>query len=383
MDALLDIGRFFINPVLYIALLAAVLLGYFRVKKERKMFRTRIVWGWKEFAGLLKDGLLFALLFSVLFSGIGLVVPIEWLIALSVAAVVLMVTGIYQLGSFIYLASGAVVIGWMFRTNDWNLTLGKYSYDGYFVDWDWLLPVALISGAMVIAEGLLIKKHAAKAASPRLEISSRGLAAAVYTTKRLWLLPVLLIVPGDLIESYAPYWPQLPIGESMFSFMLFPVVFGFQSRARKSMPVYLYPAMGGLVWKLGAAIVLLALGAFFWAPLAFVAMAAGAVLRLAITVIYELKERQGNNAVAPQPIGVMIIDVLPDSPAQKMGLLRGEVIRKVNGLSVSNEMELYEAIQVNAAHCRLEVLDHSREVRLRQHVIFRHDHHRLGLIVVK
>lgn len=65
-----------------------------------------------------------------------------------------------------------------------------------------------------------------------------------------------------------------------------------------------------------------------------------------------------------------------------MGLLRGEVIRKVNGIAITNESELYEAIQVNAAHCRLEVLDHNLEVRLRQHVIFRHDHHRLGLLVV-
>jgi hypothetical protein len=383
MDVLLDIGRFFINPVFYIALLTAVLIGYFRVKKERKMFRTRIVWGWREFADLLKNGVMFAFLFSVIFVGIGLAVPIEWLIALSAISIMLMVSGVYQLGSFIYLATAAVFVGWLFHANNWTLDFGMFSYSGYAISFEWLLPVALISGAMVIAEGLLISKHGAAAASPRLETSSRGLSAAAYTAKRLWLLPVLLVVPGDLIESYAPYWPQLPIGQSMFSFILFPAVFGFQSRARKTMPIYLYPAVGGKVLKLGAAIILLSLGALLWPPLAFVALAAGTAARLAIAVNYALKERQGNIAVAPQALGVMIIDVLPDSPAYKMGLLRGEVIRKVNGLSVSNEMELYEAIQVNAAHCRLEVLDHSQEVRLRQHVIFRHDHHRLGLIVVK
>ena len=66
-----------------------------------------------------------------------------------------------------------------------------------------------------------------------------------------------------------------------------------------------------------------------------------------------------------------------------MGLVIGECIRRVNGQTVSNERELYEAIQINAAHCRLEVLDHQGEVRLRQHVIYRHDHHRLGLLVVR
>lgn len=383
MDALLDIGRFFINPVFYIALLSAVLLGYFRVKRERKMFRTRVVWGWTEFSGLIKDGLLFAVIFSVIFAGVGLVVPLEWLVALSIISIIVMISGFYYLGSFIYLALAAVVLGWLFRANDWTIDLFLTDFSGYYLDWDWLLPVALIAGAFVIVEGILIGRTGAVSASPRSQKSSRGLMSAVYDAKRLWLLPVLLAVPGDLLDSVAPYWPQLPIGESSFSFILFPFVFGFQNRARKTLPVYLYPVIGKSTWKLGVAVIVLALGSFAWAPMAFAALVIGAVGRLAITVNYEVKERKGNHAVAPQSLGVMIVDVLPDSPADKMGLVRGEVIRKVNGLSVSNETELYEAIQVNAAHCRLEVLDHSREVRLRQHVIFRHDHHRLGLIVVK
>lgn len=370
------------NPVLYIALIAAILLGYFRVKRERKMFRTRIEWGGTEFSGLIKDGLLFALIFSVLIAGVGLVVPLEWLIALSIISAVVVISGFYYLGSFIYLALGAVLLGWLASNNGWSANLLLADYQGLFVDWDWLLPVALIAGALVIAEGILIRRHGANSASPRLEKSSRGLLAATYMAKRLWLLPVLFVVPSSVIDAL-PYWPQLPIGESSFSLILFPVVFGYQGLSRKDLPAYLYPAIGKSVWKLGAGIIVLALGALLWAPLALGALVLGAAGRLAITIYYEMKQRQGNNAVAPQALGVMIVDVLPDSPAYKMGLVRGEVIRKVNGLTVSNEMELYEAIQVNAAHCRLEVLDHSREVRLRQHVIFRHDHHRLGLIVVK
>lgn len=382
MDLFLDIGKFFVNPVLYIALLAAILLGYFRVKRERKMFRTRIEWGGTEFAGLIKDGLLFALIFSVLIAGIGLVVPLEWLIALSIVSALMVVSGFYYLGSFIFLALGAVVLGWLASNNGWSADLLIADYRGLFVDWIWLLPVALITGTIVVAEGILIRRHGAMSASPRLEKSSRGLLAATYMAKRLWLLPVLFVVPSAVIDAL-PYWPQLPIGESSFSLILFPIVLGYQGISRKTLPAYLYPSIGNTVWKLGAGIILLALGSFFWAPLAFAALVLGAMGRLAITIYYEMKQRQGNNAVAPQALGVMIVDVLPDSPAHKMGLVRGEVIRKVNGLTVSNEMELYEAIQVNAAHCRLEVLDHSREVRLRQHVIFRHDHHRLGLIVVK
>lgn len=363
-------------------MIAAVLLGYFRVKRERKSFRTRIVWGWTEFIGLLKEGLQFALIYSVLIAGIGLVVPMEWLWALSIVSIIVVISGIYQLASFVYLAAGAVALGWLFRKNDWSFGFLDFEYNGYFVEWQWLFPVALIAGAILIAEGVQIAKHGAISASPALHKTQRGMRAAVYLPKRLWLLPVLFVVPGSFLESYAPYWPQFPLGESMFSFVLFPVVFGFQSRARRTLPLYFYPKVGKATWITGVGVIVLTLTAFFWEPMALIALAAGCIGRLFVSVYFAVKERQGNHIVAPQPTGVMIVDVLPNSPAEKMGLLRGEVIRKVNGLTVTNESELYEAIQVNAAHCRLEVLDHNREVRLRQHVVFRHDHHRLGLIVV-
>lgn len=382
MDLLLDIGRIFVNPLLYIALIAAIMLGYFRVKRERKTFRTRIVWGWTEFSGFLKDGLKYAVIFSVVFAGAGLVLPLEWLAALSIISILMVISGFYSAGSFIYLAAAAVGLVGLFDANGWSLDLGFTDFNGYAIATEWLLPVALLAGALVIAEGLLISKTGAASASPQLEKSSRGLKAAVYGSKRLWLIPLLLVVPGSLIEEAAPYWPQLPIGESSFSFILFPFVFGFQNRARKTLPVYLFPKIGKMTWQLGIGIVLLALLGLLWAPMAIVALVLGIIGRIAITVYFEQKERHGKHAVTPKAEGVMIVDVLPDSPAHKMGLQRGEVIRKVNGLAVSNETELYQAIQVNAAHCRLEVLDHNDELRLRQHVIFRHDHHRLGLIVV-
>lgn len=382
MDLLLDIGRIFVNPLLYIALIAAIMLGYFRVKRERKTFRTRIVWGWTEFSGFLKDGLKYAVIFSVIFAGAGLVLPLEWLAALSIISILMIISGFYSAGSFIYLAAAAVALVGLFDANGWSLNLGFTDFNGYAIAMEWLLPVALLAGALVIAEGLLISKTGAASASPQLEKSSRGLKAAVYGSKRLWLIPLLLVVPGSLIEEAAPYWPQLPIGESSFSFILFPFVFGFQNRARKTLPVYLFPQIGKMTWQLGIGIVLLTLLGLLWAPMAIVALVLGVIGRIAITIYFEQKERHGKHAVTPKAEGVMIVDVLPDSPAHKMGLQRGEVIRKVNGLAVSNETELYQAIQVNAAHCRLEVLDHNDELRLRQHVIFRHDHHRLGLIVV-
>ena len=134
---------------------------------------------------------------------------------------------------------------------------------------------------------------------------------------------------------------------------------------------------------LGVAVILVGFAAMWMPILGWMALLIGVVCRAAISIIVSIGERNGAFAVAPSSTGVVIAGVLPDSPGEKMGLKPGECIRSVNGRQVSNEKELYDAIQINAAHCRLQVIGRDGEVRLMQQVIYRHDHHRLGLLVVR
>jgi hypothetical protein len=383
LELLKGISKLFINPLFYIAILFAILLGYVRVKRERRSFRTRILWGWTEMKRMFADIWVFAVILSILSIGIGLTVTTDWIATYSIISAILVMLFMYQLGSPIVAA--ALAIGAMWIGFEMNLTFSFLTFD-WFGEMNWIqlsLPVALIIGAAVIVEGLLISKTGAESASPILVKSSRGLTAASYLSKRLWMIPLLVIVPGDVIQEFSPYWPQFTFGSESFGLVLFPVVIGYQQKTRRSLPVNLFPKLGMSVAAVGLGTVILSITAFWFPVMAAISLAIGAIARIGVWLNFAIKERQGNHAVAPKDSGVMIAGVLPDSPAEKMGLVIGECIRKVNGQTVSNERELYEAIQINAAHCRLEVLDHQGEVRLRQHVIYRHDHHRLGLLVVR
>ncbi|WP_394188725.1 PDZ domain-containing protein [Paenisporosarcina quisquiliarum] len=379
LELLKGIGKLFLNPLVYITVVFAVLLGYVRVKRERRSFRTRILWGWTEVKRLVADTWLFALILSVISIATGLTVTMDWILAFSVASILLVVLYVYQIGSPIFAAALAILA----------MGLG-YSFSFIGFDWNpadnWMVvavSVGVLIGAVVFVEGWMIRKEGAHSASPILEKSSRGMNAAVYLSKRLWLLPILVLVPGDVISTYAPYWPQITIGQDAFGLVLLPVVIGFAQKARRTLPVYFYPVVGKAVMVVGVSVVVIALIGIWMPIFGVISLAVGVVSRLGVWLYFSMKERQGSYAVSPHNLGVMIAGVLPDSPADKMGLVVGECIRKVNGLSVTNERDLYEAIQINAAHCRLEVLDHQGEVRLRQHVIYRHDHHRLGLLVVR
>ncbi|MEK5214827.1 PDZ domain-containing protein [Psychrobacillus sp. FSL H8-0487] len=377
------IGRFFLHPAVYVTLLFSILIGYVRVKRERRQFRTRLLWGWTEAKGFLLDGIIWALILSVISVAIGLVIPNSWLLIYSMWMLLFILLFTYQFGSAIYTIALGTATAYAMYTFNWSLDVFTWTVSGLDVLQAGIVPVAIIAGLLLIVEGVLIQKHGSAQASPKLVTTHRGIESIVYHVKKLWLLPILLVIPGDVIPTYLPYWPQFTLGETAFSFVVFPFVIGFQQKSQHSLPIHFFAGYGKIVWQLGIVITIIAAIGYFEPLVSAIAILIGVIARLLITIIKYQQEKTGNYAVSPQSNGVMIAGVLSGSPAEKMGLLIGERIVKVNGQKVENEQELYEAVQINAAHCRLEVLDSNGELRLRQHILFRHDHYRLGLILVR
>lgn len=377
------IGRFFLHPAVYVTLLFSILIGYVRVKRERRQFRTRLLWGWTEAKGFLLDGIIWALILSVISVAIGLVIPNSWLLIYSMWMLLFILLFTYQFGSAIYTIALGTATAYAMYTFNWSFDVFTWTVSGLDILQAGIVPVAIIAGLLLIVEGVLIQKHGSAQASPKLVTTHRGIEAIVYHVKKLWLLPILLVIPGDVIPTYLPYWPQFTLGETAFSFVVFPFVIGFQQKSQHSLPIHFFAGYGKIVWQLGIVITIIAAIGYFEPLVSAIAILIGVIARLLITIIKYQQEKTGNYAVSPQSNGVIIAGVLSGSPAEKMGLLIGERIVKVNGQKVENEQELYEAVQINAAHCRLEVLDSNGELRLRQHILFRHDHYRLGLILVR
>ncbi len=383
VDILEAVALFFLNPLLIAVLFTAVGVGYFRVKKERRSFKVRLLPGLTELKRLLAESWSYALVLSVLISGAGLLADPGWLVLFSASALVALLTFYYKVTSPIYFAAVA-----FFSLYFIERYMGDFSFRGWTPGQadllgDLAVTIPVIAGLFLLAEGLLISRHTIRYASPALMHTNRGLRAAAFKTKRLWLLPVVFLVPGDMISAFVPYWPQFTFGESAFSFVPVPVIIGFSQVARSLYPDVLFPKIGRAVVWTGGMVVVVGLAALWLPILGWVALLVGVLCRATISISASVRDRRGGFAVAPRPAGVVIAGIVPGSPGEKMGLLPGECIRSVNGLQVSNEKELYDAIQLNAAHCRLQVIDRQGEVRLMQQVIYRHDHHRLGLLVVR
>ena len=122
IESVTAIGRFLLNPVVYIAILLAIFLGYSRVKQERKFFNRRIVWGWTELIGQWKHGWLYALIISIISVVAGLTVPKTFLLVLLAISVVALVFFFINGLSPIYTMGLATLAVWGMYTYDFNRT---------------------------------------------------------------------------------------------------------------------------------------------------------------------------------------------------------------------------------------------------------------------
>ncbi|WP_166805865.1 PDZ domain-containing protein [Jeotgalibacillus sp. R-1-5s-1] len=365
-----------LNPVLYIGAVAAGLAGVWRIKRERKDLRTSVKPWYIELAGFFGLSLILGLLFSVGLSGAGIPLNLYWIYAVSALTLLIMLTGQFRLLSSAFLfpivAGGAVAI--MF----FNVTLPEWFPEPAT---ELLLPAAVIMSLLLIGEGLLIRFNAGENTSPRFITTPRGMKAGAFFTKRMWLVPLLIPVPDGAITALG-WWPLIDTGGS-YSLLILPAVIGFQLTVVHDLPDSILKRISAQVIWLGLLCGVIAAGSIYAPVLIYVSFAAAFIGRLVLVLRTRALCRYSGYHFIDKERGVMIIEVLPGSPAAKMGLLRGEIIHKVNGQLVKNETEIYAALQKNLAHCKLEILNYDGEVRYAQTALHEGQHYQLGLILIE
>lgn len=76
-----------------------------------------------------------------------------------------------------------------------------------------------------------------------------------------------------------------------------------------------------------------------------------------------------------------MIAVIPDTPAAKMGVQKGDIILDCNDEEVKNESELYAALQKNSAYCHLRIRTFEGDLKITESAIYADGPHEIGLIL--
>lgn len=373
-------GKLFWNPLFYYLFFLAAVLGVLRVKRERRNFHVRVQDAYFELRQLFPLGIMIGLGASILIVTAGLVIPLGAVVLFALFTFLWSLTGRMRLISPVYIV-GAAFFALIFAA---GRTLPIPIFAKVFTGLDGKIypTIGILMAILLVIEGILILRNGSKATSPKLIKSKRGQSVGIHEVKRLWAVPMFLLIPGDAITLPLDWWPVFSFGGQTYSLLLVPFAIGFHQQIQAQLPKEAVQLFGKRVITLGVLTLLLA-SIGYWIPLATIAVVAFAMIgRETLTLRQRISEENMPFYFSKRNHGVMILGILPHSPAEKMALQVGELITKVNGTTVYNEKAFYEALQRNRAHCKLEVIDVNGQIRFVQRALFEGEHHELGALFV-
>lgn len=242
------------------------------------------------------------------------------------------------------------------------------------------IPALLVLAALLhLAEALLARWQGARLAAPLFLKGKRGKVVGGYQLEAFWPLPLFLLIPSGAGIGDLPWHPLLGGGLGLVSL---PVIIGFSEMTQGLLPGRKSARTAGRLLLYSTVLLALSGLAAWWSPLTVLAALAAVLLHEALGWYSALEERSLSPIFVHPPAGRKVLAVLPDSPAQELGILPGEILLKVNGVLLTDAAQLHEALRMNPAFCKLEVQNRAGESKYLQRAIYDGDHHQLGIILV-
>ncbi|MDP4526595.1 S1C family serine protease [Bacillus halotolerans] len=378
-ELLKSAGLFFLHPLFWFFVIVSLAFGYVRIKRERKTFHTRIADIYDELKFTYTKGLIPGILLSIVLGVLGISIPLGMLAIIAVMTAAAALTLRANWMSAAYIVSVSMLIGFGLQVNQAEPFLDRFP-QGFAVMWP---ALAVFLGLLVIAEGAVAYRSAHVKTSPGLVVSSRGLPIGQQLANRIWLLPLFILVPGNGLESHLSWWPVFSVPGGSFHFLWIPYFVGFGQRVQGSLPETSIIITAKRVCILGLIVSALGAASLLWTPLAGAAVCAAVSGRIFLSV----KQRVNDNAApfyfSKRDQGLMVLGIIPNTPAEDLELKIGEIITKVNGAPVKHVSDFYEALQRNRAYVKLEIIGLNGEIRFDQRASYEGEHHELGILFVK
>jgi tetrahydromethanopterin S-methyltransferase subunit F len=374
------LGKLFLHPLVYVYVLCSILLGYIRMVRERKQFSVRVYDIWYEIRTTIISGIVVGLLFSVLTLGVGIALPFEMVLVIEAVSILGMMCLLIRWLSPAYTISIAVFL--VIVLKEMNTGIDGLNKIIAGANEFHLTNILMLLVLLLIIEGILLLRGAERMTTPLISISKRGKRAGEHLAKRVWMVPLFLLVPGEGVQAIASWWPVISLGDGTYSIVFVPFVIGIMQKMKGMIPKDGIVRTGKLVLGLASIVGVCAIISYWNTFIGLLALSIAIIGREAISIVHHLQDDSKQPYFSSRPNGVVIVGILSSSAATKMGLRIGEVITKANGVSVRTEKEFYEALQKNRAFCKLEVIDVNNEPRFAQTALYEGGHHELGVLLV-
>ncbi len=355
----------------------------YRMNFNRKAF---------ELSDYFLKGILLAIGLSILSIVLGVPLTIEWYILYQGISLLLLAIGgsrfIHPVFSFsitsivLFLMDQfgqALPLSWLSQ----QVSTPNFLIDFKEADFSSLsLNSLFFTALMVLFTGLLIKNKDFNKLYPILGASRRGKTIARYQNKFLWLLPLAILVPGNLIEPFAPWWPFLSIGGNKFAVLILPVLIGLKFTISTQLIEEALENIKKDFLVLGIVAIVLFVGSYFYEQLAIVSLFILLVGAFVIYYRHRQREKLWTFKYGPAEEGLRVIAVRPDSPADRMKLTIGSVITHINEEEMSTKEDFHEVITYNRSYIRMRLKRSDGEVIMVETPLYDDDVNNLGLLIL-
>ncbi|MCS7459924.1 PDZ domain-containing protein [Paenibacillus doosanensis] len=371
-----------IHPFYYIGILLIVLQYRRQIMFERKLFHTKLhslisetwralLWGW--IGGILA---------SVLMAAVGATLTVDAVILLWIVSLVFILFRVrflcwaYAIGAIgivhvLFLAIPALADAVPRQLAEAVAGLNMPS----------LLALAAV---LHLVEAVLVRIQGTRTATPMFYGGKRGKIVGGYHLQGFWPVALFLLVPVQGGSAIALPWTPL-LGGDLWSggwaIVGFPVMIGFAEMTMSRRPQEKVRMTSRMLIVYALAVLLLALLAYLWPVLTLVASLLCILLHEALLWYSRYDESRRSPIFVHDGRGLKVLGVLPGSAAEELGIVPGEILHKVNGFPVKTKQELHQAMQVNSAFCKLEVLNLEGESKFLKRAIFSGEHHQLGILL--
>lgn len=377
-----------IHPFLYLSIVIVLLQYRKQIVFERKCFNLRIHSLIGSTLSSVGWGSLIGLLASILLVGSGVVLrPTDLLWVWGLSAIL----ALWKV-RYLCIAYAAGVIGLLQAI----VSLFPTSWIDSVPVFQSLQNVHLASLFALVAllhvmEAILVRLQAARSASPTFIQGKRGKVVGGYRLQRFWPVPMLLwmqlpdgsISFNPLVDNMPDWWPFFGSGAvlALLSLLPFPIMMGFSTVTVTQYPEQQAKQASRHLFLYGLVIAFVAVVVQFMPVLAIGGSIVSFGLHEALIWYQRYLEQEKTPIYVHTPKGLMVLAVLPDGPADAMGVMPGEMLHRVNGFLVTTKEQLHQALQANSAYCKLEIINREGQLKFAKRSLYDGEHHQLGIIL--
>lgn len=383
---------FFIQPLFLVGLLYAVINYRNRVHYTRKNFRVNFVREKFEIKDFLLKGIIPGILISFITIGIGVPLSFEWYITYQVITVFLLLIGGYRLIHPIFTFSLTSIVITGLSLLDIDLPINKlntlfqnnqYTYGSVSKPNQLMANALLLAAIILLFSVYMMKNREEEKMFPILRTSKRGKSVAKYQKNTMWLLPLMIVVPGEAFSAIADWWPLLEINGQSYAFLFMPILVGFhftvstqliQEATAKVRTEFRNVAFFGIV---------LFVMAYFLPQVSVFAAGLVLLLSMAVLIRHRRRENQWAFRYGPTNEGLRVIAIRADSPAQRMDLAVGDIILEINDHDMNYKEDYNRVLAYNRSYIKMRIRRTDGEIVITQTPLYDNDFNNLGLLILE